>query len=39
MQVAGHSGTQLPLEQYCVESHITLTQGLSTHAGGVPAQI
>src|SRR5690349_9958247 len=39
MQVAGHSGTQLPLSQYSVESQVTLAQGLSTHAGGVPVQI
>src|SRR5436305_1511295 len=29
MHIDGHKGTQLPLEQYCDESHVTLAQGSS----------
>src|SRR4051812_12802627 len=36
MQVAGHSGTQLPSEQYWLVSHSMVEHGLATQAGGWP---
>src|SRR5687767_1824540 len=39
MHDVGHSGTQLPFEQYWLVSHCTEKQGSDSHIPGLPMQI